>query len=118
LNALAAILMQDTDIVVAAATYPVSKAGDIKVIAVEESPLADCEARMTTTNVTYLDKPGFKDILFPKDTQALATITNPRRSDNLFGPANSLSQCTVVDSSVSHFLRFVPGRPISPQYMA
>jgi hypothetical protein len=37
LNALAAILMRDTNIVAAAATYSVSEAGDIKVIAVEES---------------------------------------------------------------------------------
>jgi hypothetical protein len=75
---------------VAAATYSVSEVGDIKFIAVEESPLAGCVAGTTTTNDTYLDEPDFEDILFPKDTQALATVTNPRRSDNFFGPVNGL----------------------------
>jgi hypothetical protein len=102
LNALAAILVRDTDIVVAVATYSVSKAGDIEVIAVEESQPAGCATGMTTTNDTYPDEPDFKDILFPKDAQALATVTNPRRSDNFFGPASGLSQCTIVDSGVSH----------------
>jgi hypothetical protein len=102
LNALAAILVWDTDIVAAAATYSVSEIGDIEVIAVEESPPAGCAAGTTTTNDTYLDEPDFKDILFPKDTQALATVANPRRSDNFFGPANGLSQCTIVNSGVSH----------------
>jgi hypothetical protein len=59
-------------------------------------------AGITTTNDTYLDEPDFKDILFPKDTQALATVTNPRRSDNFFRPVNGLSQCMIVDSGVSH----------------
>jgi hypothetical protein len=68
LNALAAILVRDTDIVAAAATYSVSEAGDIEVIAVEESPPAGCVAGMTTTNDTYPDEPDFEDILFPKDT--------------------------------------------------